>query len=168
MISGGIFGPKLSGKTTLAKHLSLQYFQRYQQKTLCLDINGDQWGPHVRVTDNEETFWKEVWDTKEQLVLVDEASSTIQRDKTLIPAFTRLRHLRHRLVVIGHSGTDLLPAMRNQLDVLYLFRQPRQAAEVWAYTFADERILAASELQQYEFLFCRLYETPVKHKLPKP
>jgi hypothetical protein len=165
MVSGGIFGPKLSGKTTLAKRLSSLYWHSFNQRTLCLDINMEPWGGWVMATDDDAKFWELVWNTKESLIIVDEGSTTINRDKELIPVFTRLRHLHHRLIVVGHSGTDLLPAMRRQLDTLYLFRQPKKAAEVWSYEFADERILTAAELSQFEFLACRIYSEPVRMKL---
>ena len=160
MVSAGIFGPKLSGKTTLAKKISLFYWRECQQRTLCLDINMEKWGDHCLVIEDEEKFWSMVWQTKDCLIIVDEASSTINRDKSFIPVFTRLRHLRHRLVVIGHSGTNLLPAMREQLDTLFLFRQPEKAAEIWANTFTEKGLLQATELKQYEYIFCRLYCAP--------
>jgi hypothetical protein len=165
MNSAGIFGPKLSGKTTLAKVLAENYWTKQQLQTLCLDINGETWPKSVWATSNEDEFWQRVWQTKGQLVIVDEASSTIKRDKELIPVFTRLRHLNHKLIIIGHNGMNLLPIMREQFDTLYLFRQPEKASAIWAETFTDKRLLQASELKQYEFLFCQLYQTPKRQIL---
>lgn len=95
-------------------------------------------------------------------MIVDDGSATIARDKTLIPVFTALRHNHHHLVVIGHSGTDLLPVMREQLDELFLFRQPRKAAELWSDTFTDETLLAACCMNRFEFLHARLYRSAQK------
>jgi len=60
---------------------------------------------------------------------------------------------------------DLLPVMRQQLDTLYLFRQPKSAAQVWAETFTQDGLLEAVNLNQFEFLHTELYSTPKKLKL---
>lgn len=161
MISGGVFGPKLSGKTTLVKGLSRDYWRQKGMKSLVLDLNQDQdWGPQAWCTADETAFWRVVWASRRCLVIVEEASATIRRDRDLIPVFTRLRHCEHKLIVIGHSGADLLPTMRQQFDTLYLFRQPPSAAEVWAETFADGRIMECCALNQFEILHCKLFGKP--------
>lgn len=165
MVSAGIFGPKLSGKTTLAKTLSAQYWSKHKVRSIVLDINGDTWGEHAFVMDDEDKFWKVVWETTNSIVIVDEAAATIRRDRELVPVFTRLRHNRHVLIVIGHSGMDLLPAMRQQFDTVYLFRQPESAAKVWAETMTEKGLLQAVELKQYEFIRHELYQSPQKMKL---
>lgn len=171
MESAGIFGPKLSGKTTLAKELSRQYWLRSGRRSLVLDPNLEDWGPQAWVTADEEKFWNAVWrqpivgNTKPSLVIVEEAAETINRDKGLTSVFTRLRHLHHKLIVIGHSGENLLPIMRQQLDTLYLFRQSPDDAERWARSMTQEGFLDAAELQQYEFLFGERFKPPVKRKL---
>lgn len=165
MTSGGIFGPKLSGKTTLAKALSAQYWLRFRLRSLVLDINGENWGPHALVIHNESEFWPKVWQSRGGLVIVEEASTTIARNQELIPLFTRLRHSGHKLLVVGHSGMNLLPAMRQELDTLYLFRQPEDAAKMWARTFANPRLIEAGNLNQYEFLFMRSYGQPSRCRL---
>lgn len=160
MIIGGIFGPKLSGKTTLAKRISAEYWRTKRMRSIVLDLNGEQWHNGAWVTANEIQFWDAVWKLQNCLVVVEEAAATIRRDRDFIPAFTRIRHQQHRLIVVGHSGIDLLPTMRQQIDEIYLFRQPEKAAEIWADTFADTRLLTAMTLKQYEFLHCRLYGEP--------
>jgi ABC-type Mn2+/Zn2+ transport system ATPase subunit len=166
MVSGGIFGPKLSGKSTLAKRLCGEYWRKHKIRSLVLDINeDDDWGEHCWTTADEEKFWVAVWKTRNSIVVVDEAAATIRRDKKLIPVFTRLRHCGHILIVIGHSGMDLLPAMRQQFDTVYLFRQPDSAAKIWAETMTEKGLLKAVELQQYEFIHHQLYGKPRKMKL---
>lgn len=171
MESAGIFGPKLSGKTTLAMELSRQYWLKSHRRSLVLDINRESWGPHAWVTDDEEKFWKAVWQqpaigtAKPSLVIVDEAAETINRDRTLTRVFTRLRHLKHKFIVIGHSGENLLPIMRQQLDTLYLFRQSPDDAERWARSMTQEGFLRAAELNQYEFLYGERFKPPVKRIL---
>lgn len=168
MINGGIFGPKLSGKSTLAQSLSREYWLKHKRRSLVLDPHMDVWGDQAWVTAEEEKFWPAVWNTQNSLVIVEESAATIRRERSLVPVFTRLRHNHHYLLIIGHNGTDLLPVMRQQLDVLYLFRQPKEAAEIWSKTFCDERLLEAQQLKQYEFIRLEMYKDPVKMILPKP
>jgi molybdopterin-guanine dinucleotide biosynthesis protein len=168
MTSGGIFGPKLSGKTTLAKQISVEYWRRYKIRSLVLDLNAENWGSQAMMTTDETAFWQWVWKSHDSLIIVDEGTETIARDKTLIPIFTRLRHLRHKLLVIGHHGMNLLPIMREQLDTLYLFRQSHDAADLWAKTFTQDDLLAATRLQQYEFLHTTLYGKVRKYRLTLP
>lgn len=171
MESAGVFGPKLSGKTTLAKELSRQYWIRQHRRSLVLDINLETWGEQAWVTDDEEKFWSVVWKepafgkSKPSLVIVDEAAETINRDRTLVRVFTRLRHRQHKFIVIGHSGENLLPIMRQQLDTLYLFRQSPDDAERWARSMTQEGFLQAAELNQYEFLYGERFKPPVKRML---
>lgn len=165
MMSAGIFGPKMSGKTTLARKLSKQYWDKLKMRSIVLDINGEQWGEHALVFTDDTTFWDAVWKANHDLIIVDEASSTIKRDKSLIPVFTRMRHLNHKLIVIGHNGVNLLPIMREQFDTLYLFRQPPKAANIWAETFTQSELTRAVELNQYEFIHTELYGKPRRMKL---
>lgn len=157
----------MSGKTTLAKHLSKQFWQVQKRPSLVWDIFEDDWGDHSRVYnfDKKDEFIYHVWDTQNMLVIMDEASSTIKRDKEFIPFFTRLRHNHHKLIVIGHDSTNLLPEMREQLDTLYLFRQSERAAKMWKESHVNEGLMQSTQLQQYEFLYFELYKEPQKRKL---
>jgi hypothetical protein len=168
MFSAGCFGPKLSGKTTFIKSLSRDYWRGKGLRSLVQDPNLDgDWGAHAWVCADEKQFWSVVWGSRNCLVIVEEAAATIRRDRDLIPVFTRMRHNHHRLIVVGHSGADLLPTMRQQFDTLYLFRQPPSAAEVWAETFADGRIMECCTLRQYEILHCTLFGDPQRIILPR-
>ena len=165
MINGGIFGPKLSGKTTLAVQLSRVYWRQQSLRSLVLDPHKEAWGAQAWVTAEESEFWPVVWRAKSCLIVVEEAAATIRRERDLIPVFTRLRHCQHRLLVVGHSGMDLLPTMRQQIDTLYLFRQPGSAAKVWAENFADDGLLAAATLEQYEFIRKESYRPAARMRL---
>lgn len=165
-LPSGFFGGSLSGKTTLAKHISAAIYRRYGIKSLVLDPVGDDWGPHAKVFSaaQEDEFWREVWASRRMAIFVDEGTEMIGRDKELIPAFTRIRHLGHIFHVIGHRGDSLLPVMRDQIGTLYLFRQTPKSSEIWQECFACEEIEAATRLKQYEFLICERYDK--KTRLP--
>jgi hypothetical protein len=166
MISGGIFGPKLSGKSTLAQHLSRAYWTRKKIRSLVLDPHADVWGPQAWSTANEPKFWTAVWNTRNCLVIVEEAAATIRRERELVPVFTRLRHNAHKLLVIGHDGTDLLPVMRRQFDTVYFFLQPTEAIKIWKQDLPQIKGLdAACGLGQYEFLRGQLFKSAVKMRL---
>lgn len=161
----GIFGITQSGKTTLAKELSREMWRKNKRRSLVLDPHTEIWGDQAWVTADEEKFWEAVWKTRGAFVIVEEAAATIRRDRELVPVFTRLRHLNHVLCVIGHNGTDLLPAMRQQIKTLYLFRQPQEAAEIWATSFAEPALMDAQYLGRFEFLHCDLFGKPKRFKL---
>lgn len=165
MVSGGIFGPKLSGKTTLAIKLSEQYWLQQKRRSLVFDPHLETWGQQALVMTDEKEFWPIVWKSQGCLVIVEEAAATIRRERELLPVFTRLRHNHHLLLVVGHSGMDLLPTMRQQLDTLYLFRQPEEACKIWAMTFTQRELFEAANLGQYEFLATSMYSKPRKVKL---
>jgi molybdopterin-guanine dinucleotide biosynthesis protein len=156
----GVFGGSESGKTTLVKHLVPIHFEKHKMDALVLDPIGDDWGEHSKRfgSDQEEAFWKEVWSSRNKVIVIDEGTEMIARDKTLIPVFTRLRHCHHVLYVIGHRGDSLLPVMRDQLSTVYLFRQNPSSAKIWSETFACEDIMLSTGLRQYEFLICDRYD----------
>ena len=162
----GIFGPGLSGKTTLAKFLSRSYWSGHGIKSICLDIHREDWGPQAFVTSDPDQFAKMVWAEKSCMVFIDETSSTIDRNKGMTEFFTRIRHNGHKLHVMGHDGSSLLPVMRQQLQTLFLFRQSEDPCKEWAKLYGNRKIMEAVTLDQHEFLWCRFYPgTAEKRKL---
>jgi hypothetical protein len=164
----GIFGPSLSGKTVLAKHLSRQLWLRHGIKSLVLDPIGDDWGEWaiVYTADKQPEFWAHVWREKRFAVFVDEGTEMISRDKDLIPVFTRIRHNQHKLFVVGHRGSSLLPIMRDQISTIFLFRQTKKACEIWAEQFVNDQIFKAMDLNEYEFLWVEI-NTPKMELIPQ-
>jgi hypothetical protein len=161
----GIFGPTLSGKTTLAKALVQQYEKQRGMRALVLDPHREKWGGHSIIFTNEEKFLSAVWESKHCIVVIEEASKTIARDGEKTELFTRIRHNFHKLIVSGHAGTNLTPEMRAQIGTLYLFLQTKKTAAIWAEDMADERLMMACQLRQFEFLKKEAYQTPRKMRL---
>lgn len=162
MVRGAIIGMSLSGKTTLAKHLSREYWRRAKIRSFVLDPNLDEgpYGEHALVFRDEPKFWEVVWKTRGSLIIVDEAAETIARNDDLTPVFTRLRHLNHKLLVIAHRATNLTPIMREQIDTIYLFRQSEKNCEIFAEIFAEPGLVGAKDLPKYQYLYCELYGKP--------
>lgn len=162
MIRGAIIGMSMSGKTTLAKHISRQYWLRGKIRSLVLDPNLDEepYGDHALIFRDEPKFWEVVWKSQGMLVIVDEAAETIKRNDDLTPVFTRLRHLHHKLLVVAHRATNLTPIMREQIDQVYLFRQSEKNCEIFAELFAEPALVSAKDLPKYNYYFCELYGKP--------
>lgn len=161
----GVFGPGDSGKTTLVKQLSVSFWRDGGFKSLVFDPNLENWGIHAFVTNDEETFLRMFWKNERCFCVIEEAAETIRRDNEKNSLFTRGRHRGHKICVVGHSGTNLLPMHRVQLSTLFLFRQPQSAAKIWAELFAEEKILECANLKRFEFLHCQLFEPPIKRIL---
>jgi hypothetical protein len=158
----GIFGETECGKTFLAKRISLAWWRTRKIPSLVLDPWLDFWGEQAWVTNSEENFLASVTNSNDCLIVVDDTSATVQRDKTFIPFFTAIRHRNHRLLVCGHDATDLLPIMRRNLNQLFLFVQTEASVALWQ---ADQPSmlgldLAASPgyLKQWEFIRCKKHE----------
>ena len=162
MIVGGIFGPKKSGKTTLGQYLGREYWNAENRRCLVNDPNNSEWGPHFWVAKNEDEFWATAWKTQNCLLICDDAAASIARDGDLVDVFTRINHNGHKLLVIGHSGVNLLPQMREQMDTLYLFKTSPKAAAMWFEIFPDPALDSAVHLGRYEFLYVRQYEKTEK------
>jgi hypothetical protein len=90
-----------------------------------------------------------------------------------MPAFTMMNSRKHRFIVVGHSGADLLPGMRQQLDYLFLFLQSGGAAEMWRDEFNDEHFAGSTHvadaitLGQFEYIIASRFKPAEKYLLTK-
>ena len=165
----GIFGRRLSGKTTLTIRLLGGSYAVEGRFGVVLDPKLGQhvWGRHCYVTNDRER-WLRKWQhpqCRNCNVVWEETSTSLQRDPKFVEVFTaKAGEHGHRLIVTGHSGTALLPVMREQITEIFLFRQSKNEAEMWAELFADERIknLAMTlNPDRREYLHVRFGGTPV-------
>ena len=172
-LPSGIFGQTLSGKSTLARKLVLEY-EGQGMRAIVLDPHREKWGKHSIVfgantpeamESEERKFWEMVWASRHCVIVCEEAAATLRRDRELIPAFTRIRHNFHKLIVCGHGGADLLPTMRNQLGTVFLFQMDEDSAKFWARRFADKELLATQFLNQYEYIQKVSFQRARKRKL---
>jgi hypothetical protein len=163
-----VAGASECGKTTLVINLSKAFWKTFKMPTLALDPwkSENAWGSQAWVTDDEGKFWDAVWKKTGCFVVVDEASSTIARDRELIPAFTKIRHQGHTLAVVCHDATDLLPTMRRNLNEVFLFFQSRNSIPLWQQDLpAMKGLEAATDLQKYEFIHCKNFSEAKRLKL---
>lgn len=163
MIHVGIFGPSLFGKSHVAKYLSRLYWTLYAMRSIVLDPNGDDWGPHALVFTDRARFWVAVWTHQRCAVFVDDLGENMDRDREASPLFTRIRHQYHLFHAIGHEWTELLPKQRNQLGKLFIFWQTQTAAEKLAAEWSDERFLQATTLQPREYLYALKFAAAPRH-----
>jgi ABC-type Mn2+/Zn2+ transport system ATPase subunit len=165
----GIFGPSESGKTTLAKKISRHISKAEGRKSFVLDpVAASNWGPHAQVY-TDDTFWDEIFTKHENgLVIVDDASVTIDRDSKYSGLFTTLRHKGHKLIVIGHNAGNLLPQMRDQLQRIFLFLQNEDSVKKWHALFPGQDLDQAMQLKQYQFITVANHEPLLKYDLTPP
>jgi len=165
----GIFGPSESGKTTLAKKIAWNFWKTEKRPSIVLDaVSRGFWGDHAKVFTDETAFWDYIFKARNCLVVVDDASVTINRDNELNGVFTTLRHNGHKLLVIGHSAANLLPQMREQLQRVFLFLQNEDSIKKWSVVFPRKDLTPALELNQFEYVTVANYSPVEKFYCTKP
>lgn len=147
----GIFGRRLSGKTTLTIAVCADSFRREGRLSVVLDPKKSEhnWGAHCWVTDNRDA-WLAKWQSpacRNCNIVWEETSTTLKRDTDYVDVFTMKAGAHgHRLIITGHTGKSLLPEMREQITEVFLFRQSTREAEMWCELFADDRLMKSTEL----------------------
>jgi hypothetical protein len=105
------------------------------------------------MTADENNFKTAVWKKRGCVVIIEDSSETIQKDKEFSPFFTCIRHQGHHLICIGHDGTDLTRSMRRNFNELFLFNQTRDSVEIWEASQPSMKGLVKSVgLKQFEFI----------------
>lgn len=160
-----------SGKTTLARKIAWHFWRQKGQRSIYFDPKHDparNWWPECgTIFYDESLFWDAAWKNENLVVVVDEAAVSIARNRDLMSVFTMMNGRHHRLIVVGHSGSDLLPAMRQQIGYLFLFRQAEEAADMWRQQFSDVTIMQSTTLAQYEFLMAARFKQSQRFQLTK-
>jgi hypothetical protein len=165
---GAIVGIQQCGKTTAAKAKSRLEWRRHKRRSLVLDPWRSDWGPWAWVTDDKAAFLRAAFGVHGFAVFWDESSDSLDRNASEDKAFfTRLRardvggkRIGHPAIyVMAHDFKALAPIMRGNLNEVLLFRQNEDRANDWARHFADRALLQSAELQKYEFIIKRPFET---------
>lgn len=157
----GIFGPTRSGKTTLAQKLAQAYAAAGRAVLVC-DPMGVTWPAAAWQTLDAGALVKKAQASRNCMIFIEEASLSIARDRSLSWLFVAAGNPAaggHTTHIVGQDGASLLPAMRQQLSTIYLFRCHPDFASTWARQFAMPEIeTAAPTLEKYEFLKIRAFE----------
>lgn len=172
-IHTAFLGPSLFGKSHAAKLSARQHWLRHRRRSIVLDPTTEPgqphgWGDYCLVFQGEgerprELFRDAVFRKYEHCAVFFDEGGEVERDKDMNPYFTRIRHRYHIFHYISHAWTDMLPKQRNQLGTLFLFWQPADAAESIAREWSDPRLLEATKLPKYEFLYCRKFAAAPAH-----
>lgn len=167
----GIFGPTRSGKTTLAQSLAGEYAKAGRAILVC-DPIGVRWPTAAWQTPSAAALVAKAKASRNCMIFVEEASLSIQRDRNLSWLFVAAGnpaaggHVTH---IVGQDGASLLPAMRQQLATIYLFRCHPDFAATWSRQFAQPEIEElAPTLEKYEFLVIRAFEKVRRCRLQLP
>jgi GTPase SAR1 family protein len=166
----GVMGPSMCGKSTLVQTLSHEYFLREKRQTIALvpmDKSIAAWGAHSRVFRDREQFLDFVQETINCLIVVEDASVTINKDRDVNFLFTTIRHQGHKLIVVGHHATNLTPQMRDGIERLFLFAQNKDSLELWQNIFPQIDFSQALTLQRYEFFSCANFQPSIVSKLKR-
>lgn len=154
----GIAGESECGKSTLAKALSREIWRVKKIPSLIYDPRKYSWGNHAWVSGDESDWRAAVEKKRGCLVIIEDASETINRDREFSKFFTCIRHQLHWLMVLCHDATDLLRPMRRNLNELYLFNQTPDAVEMWKESQPSMRGLELSiGLPQFTFIHSRKF-----------
>lgn len=160
----GVFGESECGKSELVKRMCREFWRQHGIPTLALDPRKSSWGSFAWTTDNESDFKSAVWKKKNFIVVIDDASETIQKDKEFTPFFTCIRHNFHHLIVIGHDAVDLTRTMRQNLTELFLFNQTEDSVGFWEAAQPSMKGLKKSVgLAQYFFIHSVKFSTVEPH-----
>ncbi len=161
-------GPTKCGKTTVGQSLARSLHATGRPAIVLHSImaGGAGWPPGSFVTPDLATVIPVVQESHGCAVFLDDASATIAADRTgALPLFTCIRHRHHKLFVMCHGFTDLLPEMRTNLDTAYIFRQDPDMSAKWARLFMDEELEKACTLLRFEFLLKKPFEPVRRLKL---
>ncbi len=175
----GIAGESDCGKTTLAIHLSRAMWTTHRTPSLVLDLWAHEHNWQVSstvkqawVTKSEEKFRDAIIKKPGCLVIIDDGSVTINRDRDKLEFFTTIRHHAHHLICICHGPEDLLPGMRRNFNELFLFAQTVNSVKMWQESLPSMQGIARStsvdghcDLKDYEFLWCRKHKDAEIKKL---
>lgn len=151
-----IVGITKSGKSTLARSLALDYLSR-DIGVLVLDPNNDNWPCSFKTTDPIK-FLAVAKKSKRCALFIDEAGEMVGKGKSatgMIWITSRARHWGHCTYLIAQRAQMVELNVRAQCSTAYVFKQSATDAKLLSDQFADEALLGATALQQYEFLYSR-------------
>lgn len=148
-----ILGMTMSGKTTLAKALAVEY-RAAGVKVGVLDPLGDPgWNADFRTGDAEE-FLRMFWQSRQCAWFIDESGDMVgQFDKAMAQTATKGRHWGHRVHFISQRGTQLARTVRDQCSNLFLFTTSLDDSKVHANEWNKPELRTAYTLPQGHYFY---------------
>lgn len=148
-----IVGVSESGKSGLAREL----IKRAGLPFYVFDPIGSRWEGATIATVDFNLFTVELMkDKRPRVGVVDESGDAFgvgQKENHWL--FTRGRHSAILPIAIAQRMTMIAPNVRTNATDIYLFRSSAKDCQTLADDYADDNLLAASELSQGEFLHSR-------------
>lgn len=162
-----ILGGSECGKSTLASGYVRGQWRFERRRGIVFDpwIADEKpidWGPGAWKTGAFDRWRRSVMTGPRGCVAVwDEGTSYGGRDRENVELFSAIRHRHPFMIFLGHRFDTMLPVMRACLTHVALAKCNPVDAKEWAEHFADDQVMRATELDQYEFLIKRPFN-PVR------
>jgi hypothetical protein len=148
-----IIGTSLSGKTTLAKKLAVQYKNSGISIIVFCKFKDEWQGITPYIYTNRADFLRAIKVLKNCAFFTDESGQTIGRnDAELEATATDSRHKGHQGHYICHRPAQISPVMRYQCGQLYLFNSSLYDCKILYNEYPYEDILTAHQLKQGHYL----------------
>jgi DNA helicase HerA-like ATPase len=160
-----ILGMTLSGKTTLAKKLCVEY-RKAGIPVLILDPICDPNWQCDFITDDKDEFVRVYKQNTGCQCIIDEAGDAVGKyDEVMRQTATRGRHWGHKFTYITQRGSSLSMTVRDQCATLFLFRSGMNDAKLHAEEYGFEELKNANLLKPGEFYHVSKLGTCVKKRI---
>jgi len=163
-----IVGISDSGKSTAAHMLAADYL-RHKVGVLVLDPHQQKW-PCTRMFTDPLLFLAAAKASRRCALFIEEAGECIGRGKharEMQWITTGARKWGHSTYLIAQRAQQIELTIRAQCTRGYIFRQSEDDAKALCGTFADKRLMEATQLQEYEFLYVKTFGDVRRMKFKK-
>jgi GTPase SAR1 family protein len=161
-----VVGQTESGKSTLVKRLIKAIKAETGMQSVVLDPLHDPTFDADWQTSNAQNFLKCVFDSKNLVVVVDEAGETIGHyEKEMFKLATRGRHCGHICFFIAQRAKLIHPTVRNNCGAAYIFNQSFDDCKMLSNDFNDAKIIEAANFVEGEYFYKRRMRDIKKFKL---
>lgn len=164
-----VIGRTLSGKTTFTEKKTKSINRLHGRKIIVLDPMLDKrWGEGIApsdifVTSNKQKFLQMVWNSKNCVVVVDEAGKMIGKyDDVMDELATTGRHFGHKCFFITQRAKQISTTIRTQCSEIAIFKQSKDDTKDLANEFVEPMINEAHTLAKGEFIYVRDGQAPEK------
>lgn len=162
-------GRTLSGKTTFVEKKSKSIYRLHNRKLIVLDpLLDPRWSNGINpgdifITNNQAKFLHAVWNSKNCIVVVDEAGESIGKyNEVMNRLATRGRHYGHKCFFITQRAKQISTTIRTQCSEIAIFKQSKDDTKDLANEFVEPMINEAHTLENGQFIYVRNGLKPVK------